>query len=154
MDGVEAEKVLQEQKEKDEVAAELADLKGSEEENSEKEMYGEDEEEAPQVGKRRAHPDTETPELENINARGLKRQKRMIFSSYYRGTFFGKSSSSVLYELCVQLNKETRDMLWWRVVGVTDRILHAKIDDEERNAEIASCIKEVYRLVPDNSANF
>ena len=45
-------------------------------------------------------------------------------------------------------------MLWWRVVGVTDRILHAKIDDEERNAEIEGCNKEVYRLVPDNSANF
>jgi len=46
MDGVEAEKELHEQKEKDEVAAELQDLKGSEEE-----MYGEDEEEeAPQVG--------------------------------------------------------------------------------------------------------
>ena len=78
----------------------------------------------------------------------------MLFGNSYRGTFFGKSSASVLYELSVQLNKETRDMLWWRVVGVTDRVMHNKTDDEEKNIETENCNKEVYRLVPDNSNNF
>ncbi len=45
-------------------------------------------------------------------------------------------------------------MLWWRVVGVTDRIMHSKTDDEENNIETEHCNKEVYRFVPDNSNNF
>jgi hypothetical protein len=45
-------------------------------------------------------------------------------------------------------------MLWWRVVGVTDRVIHNKTDDEEKNIEVENCNKEVYRLVPDNSNNF
>ena len=39
-------------------------------------------------------------------------------------------------------------MLWWRIVGLTDQILHEKIDIEEKNYEIVSCNKEVSRLVP------
>jgi hypothetical protein len=45
-------------------------------------------------------------------------------------------------------------MLWWRVVGVTDRIIHSKTDDEEKNLEIESCNKEVFRLVPDQPGGF
>jgi len=45
-------------------------------------------------------------------------------------------------------------MLWWRVVGVTDRRLHNKTDDEEKQMETENCNKEVYRLIPDNSNNF
>ena len=37
----------------------------------------------------------------------------------------------MLYELSNQLNKRSREILWWRVVGLTDLILHSKIDMEE-----------------------
>lgn len=58
----------------------------------------------------------------------LKRQKRIIFESYYRGTFIGKCSASITYELAAQLNKDSKEMLWWRIVGFTDQTLHEKID--------------------------
>ena len=44
----------------------------------------------------------------------------MLFMNYYRGTFYGKCCSAVFYELAKQLNKVTRDILWWRIVGFTD----------------------------------
>jgi hypothetical protein len=55
-----------------------------------------------------------------MDRKQLKRQKKLLFDSYYRGSFFGKCSSSIAYELAVQLNKDSREMLWWRIVGLMD----------------------------------
>ena len=72
---------------------------------------------------------------------------------YYRGTFYGKSSSAVLYELSKQLNKVSRDMLWWRIVGITDRIINNKVNEEDKNGEQVECQEEVSRLVPEHANN-
>lgn len=40
-------------------------------------------------------------------------------------------------------------MLWWRIVGVTEQIIHEKIDIEECNYEVTTCNNEVSRLVPN-----
>ena len=47
------------------------------------------------------------------------------------------------------MNKDGKDMLWWRIVGLADLILHEKIDMEEYNIELLSCNNEVSRLVPN-----
>lgn len=70
-------------------------------------------------------------ETNAMDLRKLKRQKHLMFLNYYRGDFFGKCSSAVMYELAKQLNKVTNDVLWWRIVGFTDQILHQKVDLEE-----------------------
>lgn len=72
----------------------------------------------------------------------------MIFESYYRGTFTGKCSSSVVYELAVQLNKDSREMLWWRIVGFTDQVIHEKIDSLLMAAEIDECNERVFKVIP------
>ena len=54
-----------------------------------------------------------------------------------------------MYELCVQLNKDSKEMLWLRIVGVTEQIIHEKIDIEECNYEVSTCNNEVSRLVPN-----
>ena len=72
--------------------------------------------------------------------------------NYYRGTFFGKCSSAVFYELAKQLNKVTNHILWWRIVGFTDQILHQKIDFEEEQYETLQCQKEVLLHVPNQAA--
>lgn len=54
----------------------------------------------------------------------------------------------MLYELCVQLNKDSKEILWWRIVGMTDHQIHERIDGEIFNDEIASCNNEVNRLIP------
>ena len=77
----------------------------------------------------------------------------MQFMNYYRGTFFGKCCSAVLYELAKQLNKVTNDILWWRIVGFTDQILHQKIDFEEEQFETMQCQKEVLLHVPNQAAH-
>ena len=43
----------------------------------------------------------------------------------------------------------TADILWWRIVGFTDQILHQKIDFEEQDTETLQCQKEVHLHVPN-----
>lgn len=69
----------------------------------------------------------------------MKRQKKMQFVNYYRGNFFGKCCSAIFYELAKQLNKVTNDILWWRIVGFTDQILHQKVDLQEQDFETEQC---------------
>ena len=52
--------------------------------------------------------------------RKLKRQKRQKIMRYYRGIFYGKSTASTIYELSRQLNKDSKDFLWYRILGLTD----------------------------------
>ena len=69
--------------------------------------------------------------------------------NYYRGNFYGKSCSAIFYELAKQLNKVTSDVLWWRIVGFYEQILHQKIDFEEQDYETLQCQREVQLHVPD-----
>lgn len=47
------------------------------------------------------------------------------------------------------MNKGNRDMLWWRIVGFTDLLLHDKLDFEKQDFENANCMKEVQMVVVD-----
>ena len=75
----------------------------------------------------------------------------MQYNNYYRGTFYGKPTASVMYELCVQLNKDSKEMLWWRIVGITDQQIHERLDMDVYNYEIVSCNNEVSKLIPSSN---
>lgn len=74
-----------------------------------------------------------------MDFRKMKRQKQMKFRNYYRGSFTGRSCSLLIYELASQLNRVTKEFLWWHIVGFTDQILHAKIDLEEQGKGTMNC---------------
>ena len=95
-----------------------------------------------QVGEKRA------PAEQLVDTRKLKRQKKIMFLNYYRGSFYGKSSASIFYQLSNQLNKSSKDMLWWWIVGLTDLLLHQGSDEIESANEISECNDEVLRLHP------
>jgi len=59
-----------------------------------------------------------------LDRKQLKRKKEQIFRHYYRGTFYSRSTAATAYELSVQLNKESKEILWWRIVGLFDQIVH------------------------------
>lgn len=137
----------------EEVKEELRDLKDSEDEED---VYGEkadkkqddddQEEEIDEIrvgAKRQREAENQAKDL-----RKLKRQKRTKFVNYYRGTFYGKCSASVIYNLCTQLNKENKDMLWWWIVGMTDLIIHNKMGVFDQDEDIGKCNDEVQRLNP------
>lgn len=87
-----------------------------------------------------------------VDTRKLKRQKRQIFMNYYgQGTYYGKSTAGMMYELCSQLNKTNKDLLWYRIVGLADLIVHCKAPDVEYQYEIDACNDEVQRLQPNEA---
>lgn len=132
----EARAAVRTNQEIEEAKQELEDLRGSEDDEA---VYGEGAGDIAEgaeganvvVGQKRARDPAQNAETTALDLRKLKRQKKMQFMNYYRGAFFGKSCSAIFYELAKQLNKVTSDILWWRIVGFTDQVLHQKIDFEE-----------------------
>ena len=72
----------------------------------------------------------------------------MKFQNYYRGTFYSCSTSGIFYQLSSQLNRATKDMLWWWIMGLTDLIVHCRSGDLEYSEEIKKCNSEVAKLHP------
>lgn len=59
------------------------------------------------------------PEKPKVDLKKLKRENKQKFINYYmRGSYFGKSSSSVFYQLSAQLNRNDKNLLWWWIVGL------------------------------------
>ena len=54
-----------------------------------------------------------------------------------------------MYELCKNLNKDTKDMLWYGIVGVTDLIVHCRSGTYDYDDEIVKFNDEVTRLNPN-----
>ena len=136
----------------EEAKQELADLKGSQEDDLDDEaLYegvkgaaaasgyvaegGVNPSQSSVIGQKRSRDAIQDKATKQLDLRQLKRQKMLLFMNYYRGSFNGKSSSAIFYELAKQLNKITNDILWWRIVGFSDQVLHEKIDNEEKDHE-------------------
>jgi CDC45-like protein len=78
-----------------------------------------------------------------VDQRKLKRQRKMKFMTYYQGTFFGKSSAQIMYSLCQQLNRETRELLWCWIVGMSDLIVNSRSGTYDYDDDISKCNDEV-----------
>ncbi len=39
-------------------------------------------------------------------------------------------------------------MLWWRIVGFTDQVLHEKIDHDLMKEEFDECNDRVFKVIP------
>ncbi|TKY66158.1 Cell division control protein 45-like [Spatholobus suberectus] len=56
---------------------------------------------------------------------------RKLKKNYYRlGTFHGKPSGCLMYELAHFLRKNTNELLWLACISLTDQFLHERLSDE------------------------
>lgn len=55
---------------------------------------------------------------------------------YYMGTFHGKPSGCLMYELCHLLRKNTNELLWLACVALTDQFVHERLTDERYQAGV------------------
>ncbi|KAK4365596.1 hypothetical protein RND71_013476 [Anisodus tanguticus] len=95
------------------------------ESDSEDENYSESEEEDGGGGmrkKRRVDVENESDPVKLF--RKLKREY------YYMGTFHGKPSGCLMYELSHFLRKNTNALLWLACVALTDQFVHERLTDE------------------------
>jgi cell division control protein 45 len=90
--------------------------------------------------------------------------RRLVVESDSTGVFFAAATSGVIYSLARELNRASLELLWLWIVGLTDQLLHSKIDRVDYEGKISACINEVvshpaniYKVpsrVEDDSCNF
>uniref|UniRef100_A0A8C2KSA5 CDC45 cell division cycle 45 homolog (S. cerevisiae) n=1 Tax=Cyprinus carpio TaxID=7962 RepID=A0A8C2KSA5_CYPCA len=68
-----------------------------------------------------------------------------IFYSKFATTLFYFQAALVMFELAWVMSKDTKDMLWWSVIGVTDQWVHDKIPHMKYVTDIATLQRHVSR---------
>ena len=56
----------------------------------------------------------------------------------------------MFYQLTQQLNRESKDTLWWWIIGLSDLAVHCKQGDAEFTEEIVKCNEEVNKNFPSD----
>ncbi|MBA0758414.1 hypothetical protein Gotri_021414, partial [Gossypium trilobum] len=82
-------------------------------------------------------------EDEEPPARRFKKLKR----EYYRmGTFHGKPSGCLMYDLSHCLRKNTNELLWLACVSLTDQFVHERLTDERYEAGVMELQQHINSL--------
>lgn len=110
-----------------------------------------DEEEEPH--KRRRTDDSESPHKLRREKKLWEKKRQGILIQYYENAFCGTSSALVLYELSWKMSKDSNLLLWWSIVGLTDQLIHEKIDSEKYVSDAQGLHEHVLRLNHDSEGN-
>lgn len=106
------------------------DLESDSDEESESEGE-EDEEEEEDNGDRSRKRRRVSKEKDPVK---LFRELRKKY--YHLGTFHGKPSGCLMYDLSHSLRKNTNELLWLACVSLTDQFLHERLTDERYQAAV------------------
>uniref|UniRef100_A0A667XKK3 CDC45 cell division cycle 45 homolog (S. cerevisiae) n=1 Tax=Myripristis murdjan TaxID=586833 RepID=A0A667XKK3_9TELE len=76
---------------------------------------------------------------------GKRRRFDEILFDYEQYEYHGTSAAMMLFELAWVLSKDTKDMLWWAIIGLTDQWVHDKITHMKYVTDIATMQRHVSR---------
>ncbi|XP_029619106.1 cell division control protein 45 homolog [Salmo trutta] len=98
-------------------------------------------------GKRRRYDEGEVERrIERQRAtREWEGRRREILFDYEQYEYHGTSAAMVIFELAWVLTKDTKDMLWWAIIGLTDQWVHDKITHMKYVTDIATLQRHVSR---------
>ncbi|GMP81500.1 hypothetical protein CsSME_00036190 [Camellia sinensis var. sinensis] len=83
------------------------------------------------------HEDENQSESEEDMVVSLRREKGKLKKEYYsNGTFHGKPSGCLMYDLCHSLRKNTNELLWLAYVALTDQFVHERLTNERYQAAV------------------
>lgn len=72
-----------------------------------------------------------------------RRRKRQEIQNYYKGSYYGQSAASLVYEISKQLNKDSNQLLWHSIVGITDQFVNERVSREQYTMSVSDCQEEV-----------
>nr|XP_020449458.1 cell division control protein 45 homolog [Monopterus albus] len=72
-------------------------------------------------------------------------RRREILFDYEQYEYHGTSAAMMFFELAWVLTKDTKDMLWWAIIGLTDQQVHDKITHIKYVTDIATMQRHVSR---------
>lgn len=74
-----------------------------------------------------------------------KNRDRILFN-YSQYSFYARASSLVFFELAWLMSKDSLDLLWWAIVGVTEQLLMGKCESSTYTLETQKIQSHVIRL--------
>jgi cell division control protein 45 len=119
-----------------------ADYDEDDEEEDEEEDDDENDELRPAEQRRKVNEDGEREEDE-ISKEALrekrrhKRQCKEQVAEYYKGTYRGRSAALMMFQLATQLHKDTNDMLWLAIIGLTEQYVNDLIEKSRYETEVS-----------------
>ncbi|XP_070760812.1 cell division control protein 45 homolog isoform X2 [Enoplosus armatus] len=72
-------------------------------------------------------------------------RRREILFDYEQYEYHGTSAAMMFFELAWVLTKDTKDMLWWAIIGLTDQWVHDKITHMKYVTDVATMQRHVSR---------
>eukprot|EP00457_Paulinella_chromatophora_P004477 gb/GEZN01004489.1/.p1 GENE.gb/GEZN01004489.1/~~gb/GEZN01004489.1/.p1 ORF type:complete len:584 (-),score=68.31 gb/GEZN01004489.1/:81-1832(-) len=78
--------------------------------------------------------------------RARRREHKAMIEDYYRSSYYGRAVAGVLFDLACQLNKDSNELLWFSIVGLTDLYVHQRIIKERYDMQVQYTNEEVARL--------
>lgn len=79
-------------------------------------------------------------------------QKRVKIETYYSGSYYGTSVAWLMFELAKQMNRENNEMLWMALVGITEQLVHLKVDKFQFEQRCKEAQADILRLNPQLDA--
>ncbi|KAJ8889135.1 hypothetical protein PR048_008629 [Dryococelus australis] len=73
-------------------------------------------------------------------------QRNKLLFDYSQFSYYGRSSAALVFELAWKLSKDSTDLLWWAVVGVTEQVLMGKVENQRYVLETGELQSHVSRL--------
>jgi cell division control protein 45 len=86
---------------------------------------------------------------DDLENRRIRRAFRETIEDYYRGFSYGMSSSTLAYDMAVQLGKGDNELLWLAIVGSTEQLVHNVNQKEQYERQVIYFREEVRGLNAD-----
>ena len=82
----------------------------------------------------------------NRERREWEKSRDRILFNYTQNSFYTRSTALTFFELTWQMSKDSLDLLWWAVIGVTEQLLMGKIESSTYTLETQKIQSHVSRL--------
>lgn len=77
--------------------------------------------------------------------------RNKVMFDYTQYSYYGKSSALLIFELAWKLTKDSMDLLWWAIVGITEQLVLGKIENASYIYESDQIQSHVSRLSSKSS---
>ncbi|XP_030074448.1 cell division control protein 45 homolog isoform X1 [Microcaecilia unicolor] len=77
--------------------------------------------------------------------RDWETRRREILFDYEQYEYHGTSSAMVMFDLAWIMSKDSNDMLWWAIIGLTDQWVHDKITQMKYVTDVGALQRHVSR---------
>lgn len=89
----------------------------------------------------------------NREKRDWEKTRDRVLFNYTQNSYYARSSALIFFELAWQTSKDTLDLLWWAIVGITEQLLLGKIESSTYTLEAQKIQSHVSRLSKKSNEN-